>query len=112
MLWKMLGSVELRAGAHRSGRARHRSLGKLDPSPDVHVDDDGNDLEDLLRVEVLGEPVVEALERPVSVRVGGAGKRLAIAERRLLGLRVKRRLPPRGQRAILARGMPASRAAS
>jgi hypothetical protein len=54
-----------------SGKARHRALGKLDPGPDVHVDDDGDDLEDLLRAEVLGERVVEALERRVLVGVGG-----------------------------------------
>ena len=37
--------------------ARHRALGKLDPRPDVHVDHDADDLEDLLRAEVLGERV-------------------------------------------------------
>jgi hypothetical protein len=29
--------------------ARHRALGKLDPRPDVHVDHDADDLEDLLQ---------------------------------------------------------------
>jgi hypothetical protein len=87
-----------------SGRAWHRALGKLDPGPDVHVDDDGHDLEDLLRAEVLGERVVEALERPVPVGVGGTGKRLGIAERRLLGLGVKLGLAPRGQGVDLGPG--------
>jgi hypothetical protein len=68
-----------------SGRDWHRALGKLDPRPDVHVDDDADDLEELLRAEVLGERVVEALERRVPVGVGGAGERLGIAKRRLLG---------------------------
>jgi hypothetical protein len=35
---------------------------------------------------VLGERVVEALERRAPVGVGGAGERLGVAERRLLGL--------------------------
>ena len=40
-------------GSCSSRRARHRALGKLDPGPDVHVDDDADDLEHLLRAEVL-----------------------------------------------------------
>jgi hypothetical protein len=67
-------------------RARHRALGKLDPGPDVHVDDDADDLEQLLRAEVLDERVVETLERRVPIGVGGAGERLRVAERRTLGL--------------------------
>ena len=55
---------------------------------------------------------MEALERRVPVGVGDTGERLGIAERRLLGLGVKLGLPPRGQGVDLARGMPASRAAS
>ena len=61
---------------------------------------------------MLGERVVEALERRVPVGVGDAGERLGVAERRLLGLGVKLGLPPRGQRVDLARAMPASRAAT
>jgi hypothetical protein len=75
----------------------HRALGKLDPSPDVHVDDDADDLEHLLRAEVLDERVVEPLERRVPIGVGGAGERLGVAERRPLGLGVKLSLPPCGQ---------------
>jgi hypothetical protein len=75
--------------------ARHRALGKLDPRPDVHVDHDADDLEDLLQAEVLSEPVVEALERRAPVGVGGTGKRLGIAQSRLLRLGMKLRLPPR-----------------
>jgi hypothetical protein len=78
-------------------RARHRALGRLDPGPDVHVDDDADDLEHLLRAEVLDERVVEALERRVPIGVGGAGERLGVAEGRPLGLGVKLSLPPRGQ---------------
>ena len=92
--------------------ARHRALGKLDPRPDVHVDHNADDLEDLLQAEVLGERVVEALERRIPVGVGGTGERLGIAQSRLLGLGMKLGLPPRGQVSIFARGMPASRAAS
>jgi hypothetical protein len=80
-----------------SGRARHRALGELDPGPDVHVDDDADDLEHLLQAEVLGERVVEALERRVSVGVSRTGESLGVAERRLLGLGEKLGLPPRGQ---------------
>jgi hypothetical protein len=47
--------------------------------------------------EVLGEHVVEALERRAPVGVCGAGERLGVAERRLLGLGVKLGLPPCGQ---------------
>ena len=50
-------------------RARHRALGKLDPGPYVHVDDDADDLEHLLRAEVLDEGIVErwnAASRSVS----------------------------------------------
>lgn len=36
-------------------------LGKVDPRPDVHVHYNGDDLEDLLPAEALGERVVEAL---------------------------------------------------
>ena len=78
-------------------RARHRALGKLDPSPDVHVDDDADDLEHLLRAEVLDERVVESLERRVPIDVGRAAERLGVAERRPLGLGVKLSLPPCGQ---------------
>jgi hypothetical protein len=92
--------------------ARHRALGKLDPRPDVHVDHDTDDLEDLLQAEVLSERVVEALERRIPVGVGGAGERLGIAQSRLLGLGMKLGLPPRRQRVDLRPGMPASRAAS
>jgi hypothetical protein len=35
---------------------------------------------------VLGERVVETLELRVPVAVGGAGERLGVTERRLLGL--------------------------
>jgi hypothetical protein len=84
-------------GSCSTRRARHRALGKLDPGPDVHVDDDGDDLEHLLWAEVLGERVVEALKRHVPIGVGDAGERLGIAERRLLGLGMKLALPPRGQ---------------
>src|SRR4051794_22936897 len=87
-----------------SGGARHRPLGKLDPGPDVHVDDDGDYLEDLLRAEVLGERVVEALERGVPVGVGDAGERLGVAERRLFGLGVKLGLPPRSKGVDLGPG--------
>jgi hypothetical protein len=80
-----------------SDQARHRALDKLDPGPDVHVDDDADDLEHLLRAEVLGERVVEALERRVPVGVGDTGESLGIAERGLLGLGVKLGLPPCGQ---------------
>jgi hypothetical protein len=69
--------------------ARHRTLRKLDPRPNVHVDHDADDLEDLLLAEVLGERVVEALKRRVPVGVGGTGERLGIAESRLLGLGVE-----------------------
>jgi hypothetical protein len=51
----------------------HGALGKFDPGPDVHVDHDADDLEDLLHAEVLGERVVEALEGRVPVGVGGTG---------------------------------------
>jgi hypothetical protein len=91
----LYGLYELARGV--SGRGWHRALGKLDPGPDIHVDDDGDDLEDLLRAEVLGERVVEALERRVPVGVGGTGERLGVAECRLLGLGVKLGLPPRRQ---------------
>ena len=74
------------------------------PGPDVHVDDDGDDLEDLLGAEVLGERVVVALERRVPVGVGGAGERLGTADRRLLGLGVKLGLPPRGHGVDLGPG--------
>jgi hypothetical protein len=47
-------------------RARNRGLGKLDPCPDVHVYDNGDDLEHLLRGNALGQRVVEALKRPPS----------------------------------------------
>ena len=67
-------------------RARHRALAELDPCPDVHVDDNGDDLEHLLPDEMLGERVVEALKRRVRIGVGGAGERLGVAGRRLLGL--------------------------
>jgi hypothetical protein len=67
-------------------RARHRGLGKRDPYPDAHVDDHGDDLEHLSRGEVLGQGVVHALKRRVRIGVGGAGERLGVAERRLLGL--------------------------
>lgn len=93
-----------RSDGKSSGRARHRALGKLDPRPDVHVDDDAHDLEDLLRAEVLGERVVEALERRVPVGVGSTGERLGIAERRLLGVGLKLGLPPRGQGVNLGPG--------
>ena len=73
---------------------RRCSLGKLDPCPDVHVDDDGDDLEDLLGAEMLGKRVVEALECRVPVGVGGAGERLGVPERCLLALGVKLGLPP------------------
>ena len=53
-------SGERGCGSCSIRRARHRALGKLDAGPDVHVDDDGDDLEHLLRAEVLGERVVEA----------------------------------------------------
>jgi hypothetical protein len=82
---------------HSSGRARHRTLGELDPGPDVHVDDDADDLEHLLPAEVLGERVVEALKRRVSVGVSRTSESLGVAERRLLGLGEKLGLPPRGQ---------------
>ena len=99
--WPAVRRHGTRAGSHpRSSsirRARHRALGKLDPGPDVHVDDDGDDLEHLLRAEVRSERVVEALERRVLIGVGDAGERLGVAERRLLGLGVKLGLPPRGQ---------------
>src|SRR5262245_14018036 len=91
-------------------RARHRAFGKLDPGPDIHVDD-ADDLEHLLRAEVLGERVVEALERSVPVGVGGTGEGLRIAERRPLGLGVKLGLHHAVSVSILARGMPAARAA-
>jgi hypothetical protein len=100
------------AEAVQSARAQHRALGKLDSGPDVHVHDDGDDLEHLLRAEVLGERVVEALKRRVPVGVGGAGERLGVAERRLLGLGVKLGLPPRGQGVDLGPGDARSRAAS
>jgi hypothetical protein len=35
---------------------------------------------------VLGQRIVEALKRRVRIGVGGAGERLDVAERRLLGL--------------------------
>jgi hypothetical protein len=54
--------------------------------------------------EVLGERVVEALEGPVPVGVGGTRERLGIAERRLLGLGVQLGLPPRGQSVDLGPG--------
>ena len=38
------------------------------------------------RGEVLGQRVVEALKRRVRIGVGGAGERIGVAERRLLGL--------------------------
>ena len=53
---------------------------------------------------MLGERVVEALERRVPIGVGDAGERLGVAERRLLGLGVKLGLPPRGQRVDLGPG--------
>ena len=84
--------------------ARHRALCKLDPRPDVHVDHDTDDLEDLLQAEVLSERVVEALERRIPVGVGGAGERLGIAQSRLLGLGMKLGLPPRRQRVDLRPG--------
>ena len=103
------GAVAPRSAAphgerYSSGRARHRALGKLDPGPDVHVDDHAHDLEDLLRAEVIGEGVVEALECCVAVGVGSAGQCLGVAERRLLGLGVKLGLPPRGQGVDLGLG--------
>src|SRR5215207_2337742 len=57
------------AERYSSGRARHRALGELDRGPDVHVDDNADDLEDLLRAEVIGEGVVEVLECCVPVGV-------------------------------------------
>jgi hypothetical protein len=104
-----LGVVELREGDSvvvqgSSARARHRALGKLDPGPDVHIDDDGDDLEDLLWAEVLGERIVESLERRGPLGVGYAGELLGVAERRLLGVGVKLGLPPRGQGVDLGPG--------
>jgi hypothetical protein len=84
--------------------AWHRALGKLDPRPDVHVDHDADDLEDLLKAEVLGERVVEALERRVLVGVGGAGERLGIAESRVFGFGLKLGLLPRRQGVDLRSG--------
>jgi hypothetical protein len=50
---------------------------------------------------VLREPGVEALEGPVSIRIGGPGKRFGVAEGGLLCLGVQIGLPPRGQRVDL-----------
>jgi hypothetical protein len=68
---------------HRPGIAVSASLIRV---PEVHVDDNGDELEHLLRGEVLGRRVVEALKRRVRIGVGGAGERVGVAERRLLGL--------------------------
>jgi len=41
-----------------SGSCRHRPFGQLQPRPNVHVDHDPDDVEDLGLVEVVGEVVV------------------------------------------------------
>jgi hypothetical protein len=69
-------------------------------------------LEDLLRAEVLGERVVEALERRLPVGIGAAGERLRIAEGGLLGLGVSSVSHHAVRVSIFTRGMPASPAAS
>jgi hypothetical protein len=53
---------------------------------------------------VLGKRVVEVLERHGAAGVGGAGERLGVAERRLLGAGLKLGLPPRGQGVDLGAG--------
>jgi hypothetical protein len=84
--------------------ARHRALGKLDPHPDVHVDHDADDLEDLLQAEVLGSLVPRAPTGMWRSSASTTCSPLGIAESRLLCPGVKLGLPPRRQRVDLRPG--------
>src|SRR3954452_25392923 len=73
------------------------ALGHLESGPDVHVDDDPDDLESLLRREVLGERVVPGTEIVGDGRIRDASDRLGVGEGGAGRVVVEVRLPPGGQ---------------
>src|SRR5262245_30537313 len=60
--------------------SRGCALGQLESGPDVHVDDDADDLEDLLLREVLCERGVTQTEIVGDGRVSDASDRLGVRE--------------------------------
>ncbi|MEU5567572.1 hypothetical protein [Micromonospora musae] len=71
-----------RAGSRRRllGETGDGTLGHLESGPDVHVDDDPDDLEDLLLGEVRGERVVPGTEIVGDGRIRDASERLGVGE--------------------------------
>src|SRR6185312_7316037 len=73
------------------------AFGELQPGPDVHVDDDPDDLEDFVGGEVLGEGVVPGTEVAGGGGICDAGDGLGIGKRCAGRVAVEVGLPPGGQ---------------
>src|SRR4051794_11556220 len=89
----------LRAPSAAGGSTEHGhgALSELEAGPDVHVDDDRDDLQHHGLLEVHSQAVVVLLKCLPHCGVGGASEGFCKLERGALGIAEEPRLPPRAE---------------